>query len=469
MELRSYLEIIRRRWWLLVSVPLLSALVAYWVSQSLTPIYQATATMLVNQTQTPGVVLYNDILTSERLTNTFAQLVKRQPVLAETNRTLGLPITEEQLKDKIDVATIRNTQLLSVSVQDSDPVAAAQIANTIANVFIQQNSNQLSQPGTVFVAEQALVPSAPIKPNVLLNTMLAGMLGFMIAGSVSLLFEYLDDTVKSAADVDSLLGLPMLASVSRFRAGRKKSGRALIPEDARSEPAETYRQLRTSIQFAKVGADLRTIVVTSATPGEGKSTTIANLSIVLAQAGNRVILVDTDLRRPVLHNLFNVSNSFGLTGLLLSESSQVSPAVLKTTVKNLAIIPSGPQAPNPSELLSSRLMEAIAKSAADFADYVLFDSPPVLAVTDASILASLTDGSILVVESGKTRSDVVSRAYQTLSLAGKRTLRVVLNKTVSRRGAYYNYPYRHKADSPSQTKGKAGLAATREATRDTAA
>ena len=103
MELRSYLEIVRRRWWLLVSVPLLSALVAYWVSQSLTPIYQATATMLVNQTQTPGVVLYNDILTSERLTNTFAQLVKRQPVLAETNRTLGLPITEEQLKDKLDV------------------------------------------------------------------------------------------------------------------------------------------------------------------------------------------------------------------------------------------------------------------------------------------------------------------------------------------------------------------------------
>ena len=250
--------------------------------------------------------------------------------------------------------------------------------------------------------------------------MLAGMLGFMIAGSVSLLFEYLDDTVKSAGDVDSLLGLPMLASVSRFRAGRKKSGRAFIPEDARSEPAETYRQLRTSIQFAKVGADLRTIVVTSATPGEGKSTTIANLSIVLAQAGNRVILIDTDLRRPVLHNLFNVSNSFGLTGLLLSESSRdIASRAEDQSGRTWRSFPSGPQAPNPSELLSSRLMEAIVKSAADFADYVLFDSPPVLAVTDASILASLTDGSILVVESGKTRSDVVSRAYQTLSLAGQ--------------------------------------------------
>ena len=172
MELRDYLEILRRRWWLLLLGPLIAGVSAYVVSNEMTSYYKGTATVLVNQTQIPGVVQYNDVLASERLTNTYAELVERRPIFTETIRRLGLPLSEEELDANVSVSIVRNTQLLRVSAENPDPALAANIANTVAQAFIDDNSSQLTRPGTISITEQATVPLNPSRPNVLLNTAL---------------------------------------------------------------------------------------------------------------------------------------------------------------------------------------------------------------------------------------------------------------------------------------------------------
>jgi capsular exopolysaccharide synthesis family protein len=190
-----------------------------------------------------------------------------------------------------------------------------------------------------------------------------------------------------------------------------------------------------------VGTSLKTILVTSCSPGEGKSTTAAGLAAVLAQAGESVILVDTDLRRPTQHTIFGVPNSFGLTGLLLSDAYDPAPALVPSGLKNLQLLPSGPLPPNPADLLMSENMERIVANLRQRADYVIFDSPPVLAVTDATILAGRTDGTILVAEAGSTRTRNVMDALQDLEKTQARLVGLVVNKVRSRAARYYGYYY----------------------------
>jgi capsular exopolysaccharide synthesis family protein len=399
----------------------------------MTPIYNATTTILVNQTTEPGVVQYNDVLTSERLTNTYAQLVKRRVVLQSAVDKLNLDMSPEALEGKVGVSAVRDTQLLRISVEDASPEQSALLANTVAQAFIQDNDSQLGRPGTVSITDEATVPSSPSKPNVKLNTVLGLVLGAMLAGGVVLVLEYLDDTVKSSEDVEQVAGLPTLGIVARFASGD-------IRQSSNTGPtAEAYRQVRTNVRFAKLSQEVRTIVVTSANPAEGKSTTAANLAMVMAQAGEKVILVDTDLRRPSLHTLFGQQNSFGLTGLLLGDELMLSQGLINPGIRNLRLLPSGPLPPNPSELLSAKRMENLIKGLRDAADYVIFDSPPILAVTDASILASLTDAAVVVMEMGKDRPDVLQSVKTALDQAQARVLGVVINKAKRSQRDYYYY------------------------------
>lgn len=446
MELRGYIDVLRRRWWLLILGPLLAAGAAYFVSNSLTPTYQASTTLLVNQTQVPGVVQYNDVLTSERLTNTYAELVERTPILRTARERLDLPLTDAQLDAKVNVSIVRNTQLLRVRASDPDPRQAASIANVVAQTFIDDNAAQLTRPGSVSIAEPATVPVAPASPNIPLNVFLGALLGALVAVGLVALREYLDDTVKTSADVEAIAGVFTLGTVAKFPRRRRapRRGRGGLESIALAESSEAYRQLRTNIHFARVASELKTILVTSANAQEGKSTTIANLAVVLAQAGQRVIAVDTDLRRPSLHTLFRLPNSYGLTGMLLNDTVDVSSALVGTGIADLYVLPSGPLPPNPSELLTSPAMERIIDLLRQHADYVLFDSPPILAVTDASILAARTDGAILVAERGRTRTEALRRAYESLRHANARVLGVVVNKAKGRGSGYGYDAYRRE-------------------------
>ena len=197
-----------------------------------------------------------------------------------------------------------------------------------------------------------------------------------------------------------------------------------------SEPhspiAEAYRTLRTNLEFSSLDHPLKTMVVTSAGPEEGKSTTLANLAVAMAQAGRQVILVDCDLRRPRQHELFGVGNESGLTTMVVDETAMKSPPLQETGVDGLLLLPSGPQPPNPAELLASKRMAEAIELLSGQADIVLFDAPPVIAVTDAAVLASRVDGVLLVIGAGVTKRDYVQQAKTLLEKVNARVVGAVL-------------------------------------------
>ncbi|MCQ6274664.1 CpsD/CapB family tyrosine-protein kinase [Bacillus sp. V3B] len=216
--------------------------------------------------------------------------------------------------------------------------------------------------------------------------------------------------------------------------------RSLITNnDPKSPISEQYRTIRTNIQFSSVDQEFKTMVVTSSGPGEGKSTTVANLAVVFAQQGKKVLLVDADLRKPTVHYTFNLMNTFGLTNVL-TRQSELGGVVKESVEKNLYILTSGPIPPNPAELLGSKAMEHFMKEVVEEFDMVLFDAPPLLAVTDGQVLASKCDGVILVVGSGKAEAEQVVKAKELLDAAKSHIIGVVLNnKKMQNSDQYYYY------------------------------
>jgi capsular exopolysaccharide synthesis family protein len=213
----------------------------------------------------------------------------------------------------------------------------------------------------------------------------------------------------------------------------------ITKNDPKSPISEQYRTIRTNIQFSSIDQEVSTLMVTSSGPGEGKSTTVANLAVVFAQQGKSVLLVDADLRKPTVHYTFNLTNTTGLTSVLTNQLP-LSEAVKLTDVANLLVLPSGPIPPNPSELLGSRAMKAFLENAQRDYDFILFDTPPVLAVTDAQILANQCDGTILVVSSEKTETEQALKSKELLTSAQAKLMGVVLNnKKVDTSAQYYYY------------------------------
>ena len=441
MQLARYLRLFRRWWWLLALGLLVGGGSAYGISQVMTPVYQASATLLVNQTQTPGTIAYNDILTSERLTKTYRELISKRPELENVIEKLDLVMKADDLAAIITVEAVADTQLLRLSVEHSDPEQARLLANSIAAAFITTNEQDgLTRPGSVSTVEPAVTPASPISPRTTLNSVMGVLIGLLLAGALVLVFEYLDDTIKTTEDVEAAVGLPTLGGVARFPRNTADVDALVVASPHRTAAAEGYRVLRTNVRFSTIDEPAQALLVSSTNPGEGKSTTVANLAVAMAQTGQRVIAVDSDLRRPTLHRLFGLSNGAGLTNALLSREPDLSRFLQPTRFETLWVMTAGPLPPNPSELLGSRRLEAVISALRKEVDILIFDSPPALAVADASILAAKVDGTILVVDAGRTRVQALQRAHEALGRSKTRVLGAVLNRLTERSQGYYQYP-----------------------------
>lgn len=286
------------------------------------------------------------------------------------------------------------------------------------------------------IIERASVPGVPVRPKRLQSIIFACLIGLFVGICLALLQEFLDDRINSVDEASRVLGLPSLGFVPALSADDAR----LLPQMKGIDPAsESYRVLRTNIQFATLDAPARTLLVTSSNPGEGKTTTAANLAFAMAMDGKRVILVDTDLRRPSLHKLLDLPPLPGLTDVLLGRS----PLEPREVMPGLSVLTAGSTPPNPGELLNSRTFRNLVQELTEQADMVIFDSPPALVGADAVILASQMDGTILVVEAGQTKKAAARRTLQLLTQARATLLGVAYNKMRGQDslGYYYNYHY----------------------------
>lgn len=309
------------------------------------------------------------------------------------------------------------------------------------------------------VIQPAIPPDAAVGPRPLLSALLAAMIVFLVVSAIAFIAEYLDDAVKDPEQVDEVLGLPTLGAVERMPGGEDRQAmyRLAALLYPRSWVAETYRILRTNLEFASVDKRMRTVLVASAVPSEGKTVTAANLAVVMAQSGRHVLLIDADLRKPGVHQIFNLPDSHGLTDLLRSPALEPAALIHRTEQEHLEVLIAGPVPPNPAEILGSQRMKALVATLAENYDLLIFDSPPLEVFTDAAVLSSYLDGTILVVEARRGRRVKLRNAREALAKANANVMGVVINGLAPKAHADYGRYYSSAGGTESGAKPVPGV------------
>lgn len=384
------------------------------------------------------------------LANTIADVfIVQNRAIQEERFSESLANVQEQI-DRLS-ALIEDTQTqIDVIGEPADAQEQAEITRleTILASYrttyasLLQNYEQMrltaaQSTNNVVVFEPARPPAMPIRPRTANNVAVAAVAGLVLAIAIAFLIEYLDDTIKTPQDVRQALGLTVLGSISRLENG---DAELVVAANPTSAVAENFRILRTNLWFSGVDRPLKTIQITSAGPSEGKTIIAANLAVAIAQAGQQVLLVDADLRRPRIHKLFDIHTEAGFPQALM-DSALDGRLVNVERVDGLKLLPAGPLPPNPAEMLASRRMGDLLSELTRQWDVVLFDSSPVLPVADASVLASRVDGVVLVVDAGRTRRALAQRAVENLLQVDAAILGVVLNGVPQRGGYSYYYYY----------------------------
>jgi capsular exopolysaccharide synthesis family protein len=369
---------------------------------------------------------------------------------AESKASLQRQIDETQanitaLEDRIKATQAAQTPDQGALDRDRRDLQALQSGYaSLSSSFEDLRLEEAKQLDTLLVTEEARPPEKPIRPKTAQNTLLAAVVGMMLALGVAFLIEYLDDVLKNPDQVKAALGLSVLGAVPVV-AGGSADKPAMLAGD-QSAVTEAYRVLRTNLQFAAVGRALHLLQVTSASPTEGKSVTSVNLAVALAQGGKQVILVDCDLHRPRVHKLMALPNNLGLTSALIDEACDPLVVLRETSVPRLQVVTSGPMPPNPAEILGSARMHEVLAVLGAAAEIVVLDSPPVLAMSDAAVLAAQVDGVLLVLDAMTTRREPARRALASLQQVQARVVGAVLNRVSRERSGYYYYYYSHYSE-----------------------
>jgi capsular exopolysaccharide synthesis family protein len=448
-ELRRHLRVLRRRSaWIVLSV-VLSIAAAVTVTANLTPSYAAHIRLFVAVQQGSVDVgnAYQGGLLSQQKVASYAELVASPAVTAEVIDRLDLPYTRAELKKRISAEPLPNTVLIDITVTDHSPERARRIADEVALVFATR-VQQLEAPAaggrslvSVRVPDRAEVASTPVSPTPARNIVVAALLGLCAGVAMAFLRQALETSISSTEQVSAATGASSLGFVHHDREAKRRP--LIIDDDPYSLRAESFRQLRTQLQFVDIDAPPRSILITSARAEEGKSTTACNLGISIAQSGIRVCLVEGDLRRPNASRYLGLEGGAGLTSVLVGNAS-LDEVIQPWQGGLLDVLTAGPTPPNPAELLGSSAMRHLMSELEARYDLVLIDSAPVLPVTDSVVLSTLTSGTILVVRAGRTRQDEVKRAAAQLRGVGGRlygNVLIGLSRKTTRDQGYANDGY----------------------------
>lgn len=356
----------------------------------------------------------------------------------------------ESLRSELDTA---NSARQIVDLQNQINILETKISdwqNTYSQLLMSVQGGEVN---TLTIVEKAALPTQPFSPDIPQNVLISTALGIALAIAGAFVIEFMDDTIKEPEEVETVTKLPLLGAIERIK-GEDYPDKLIALKTPRAPATESFRVLRTNLQFSSVDNPPRKIVVTSPSPSEGKSITTANLAVVLAQSGERVILVDTDLRKPVQHKIFEVDNKFGITDLILDKPNLPANIIKPTKQENLRLLTSGPIPPNSADILGSAKMSRIIQKLGAVSDIVLFDSPPGLLAADASLLGSKTDGVIIVVDAGRTGKRELRKLIDDLRKVRVNILGVVMNRVSEKSGRYYYYYYYYSSNGDKKKRRK---------------
>lgn len=450
MALHEYLRLLRRRWRLVSLVVLVAvgaAVLATWTAPRL---YTSKLQLFVSAQSNDVNVnnVYAGSLFTQQRVKSYVSVIQSSRTGALVKQDLALPESADAVAGEVNAQAPVDTVLINVAVVDPSPARAQAIANSIGRVFptlvdqIETPKSGSPSPVRVSVVQPANLPVRPTSPKPRLNLALGLIVGLTLGVGAAVLRENLDTSIKGAQQVRDLIGVPLLGAINFDADAGKKP--LIVVENPSSPRAEAIRQLRTNLQFVDIEHPLRSVVFTSSVPGEGKSSTLANLAITLTQAGLRVVVVEGDLRRPRIAEYLGLEGAVGVTSVLLGTAS-LDDALQPWGNGMLQVLASGPLPPNPSELLGSQGMHDLLVELEQRADIVLIDAPPLLPVTDAAVLGTLTSGLVMVIRSGSTRREQLMTAVATVEASGSALLGAVLNMLPLSGPDSYGYGYTYKA------------------------
>lgn len=460
MELRDYLYILRRNWMMITALSLAGLLGGGLASMLARPTYMASTQLFV-AIQGSGSIqeLQQGNTFSQARVQSYVKTINTPLVLQPAIDALGIPVTAEQLSKRVKASASLDTVLIDISVTDESPVQAAAIAKAISASLIagvdtleKPKSGGLS-PVSLSVITPATAPVSPASPNTRLNLAVGLLAGVALGILIAIVKTLLDTRIRGESDLRQVTDAPLLAGISFSEEAVKKP--LLTQTTPQSPRAESFRQLRTNLQFANISAKAKTVMITSSVPGEGKSTTASNLAIALAQAGQSVCLIDADLRRPMIGEYLGLDRGAGLTTALLGYSD-INDLIQPWGEDNLFVLTSGQIPPNPSELLGSVEMKDLLRSLEQAFDAVIVDAPPLLPVTDGAVLSQYVSGVVLVVGSQKLRKQDLEKSISALEMVGASILGCVLNRIPPKGPDSYSYSYYGQGEIVPSHKVKSG-------------
>ncbi|MDZ7910276.1 MAG: polysaccharide biosynthesis tyrosine autokinase [Rhodococcus sp. (in: high G+C Gram-positive bacteria)] len=458
MEMQDYLKILKERWIVIAVTVVVAILGALGASLLATPLYESQARMFVFTAGGTSVTeTYQGNLASQQLVASYSELATSEALAARVVDLLPLNVSPAQLAAKVKTSSTPDTVLFNLEVTDASPALARDIANAIANeLTVQVRELETPEDGStpsagVKIFQEASASSTPISPNTKRNLALGAAVGLLLGIALAVIRDRLDNTIKDRREIESISGKSLVGAIP-FDKARRTHPAVDFQDIAQSSSAEAFRELRTNLQFLEVDHPPRVIVVTSAIPSEGKTTTAVNLAVALAEAGHHVVLVEGDLRRPRISKYLGLIGSVGLSTVLAGQA-KVDEVLQPTRYEGLQALASGPLPPNPSELLGSETSRALIVELRSRFDYVIVDGAPLLPVTDSAVLTTHSDGALLVTRYGHTKKNELSRAISNLDTIGAHVLGVVLALTPSKKGDMYSYSYNYSADAslPRQT------------------
>jgi capsular exopolysaccharide synthesis family protein len=450
---------LRKGWILIVTLVLVGVAAAAMFSIVKTPEYEASAKVFVS---TQGGDTVQDLAQGNTFTQqrvqTYADLVSTPAVLLPVAAALRLNVTSAQLATQVTASAPLNTTLIEITATSPNPKEAADIANatgqsltSVVEDLETPAKSDATSPVKLTRVQEATVPTAPSSPNVPLNLALGLLVGLALGVGIAVLRETLDTRIRNEHDVEQLSEAPIVGGIAF---DPKASSRPLIVQaDPRSPRAESFRTLRTNLQFLDVSGGARSFVMTSSVESEGKSTTTANLAIALADAGSRVLIVDADLRRPKLAEYMGLEGAVGLTDVLVGRI-ELLDAIQPWGRRNMYVLAAGKIPPNPSELLGSKAMVDLIRLFEKEFDYVLFDAPPLLPVTDAAILGKNVGGALVVVAAGRTHKNQLAGSVAALANVDAHVSGIIMTMLPTKgpdaygygRYGYGGYGYGYTAD-----------------------